>query len=174
MTGDMFGVTKPTCGDSLDLACNRGVPVGKMSIQGKASAEHPRIRKKCDMSTYRSRMSRKGRFAAAAQSGHDRAGRWRHRAGLAFAPVRPGFVAACMVKTPDGAVASGAGKPSPVGHPESDKGNIFPMTGKRLSSGARRAPCLAGRESDRARDLPVATLSSNACVKSNIFGFVMT
>ena len=130
--------------------------------------------KKCDISTHKSRMSRKGRFVRAALFGHGGAGRRRHRAGLAFAPVRPGFVAACMVKTPDGGVASGAGKPGPVGYPESDKGNIFPMAGKRLSSGARCAPCLTGRESDRARDLPVATLSSNACLKSNIFKFVMT
>jgi hypothetical protein len=107
-------------------------------------------------------------------SGDGGAGRTRHLAGLVFAPVRPGFVAACMVKAPDGNVASGAGKLGPLGHPESDKGNIFPMAGKRLSSGAGRVACLAGRESDRARDLLVATLSSNACVESNIFEFVMT
>ena len=109
------------------------------------------------------------------QTSHDGgAGRRRHRAGLVFAPVRPGFVAACMVKAPDGYVASGAGKPGPVGHPESDKGNIFPMAGKRLRGGAGRAACLAGRESDRPLDLLLATLSSNACVESNIFEFVMT
>ena len=107
-------------------------------------------------------------------SGDGGAPRPRHRAGLVFAPVRPGFVAACMVKSPDGDFASGAGKPGPVGHPESDKGNIFPMAGQWLSGGAGRVACLAGRESDRARDLLVATLSSNACVESNIFEFVMT
>ena len=107
-------------------------------------------------------------------SGDGGAGRTRHLAGLVFAPVRPGFVAACMVKSPDGDIASGAGKPGPVGHPESDKGNIFPMAGKRLRGGERRVACLAGRESDRASDLLVATLSSNSCVQSNIFGFVMT
>ena len=107
-------------------------------------------------------------------SGDGGAGWPRHRAGLVFAPVRPAFVAACMVKAPDGGIASGAGQPGPVGHPESDKGNIFPMAGKRLSGGARRVACLAGRESDRARDLPVATFSSNTCVESNIFGFVTT
>ena len=111
---------------------------------------------------------------ASSPVGDGGAGWSRHLAGLVFAPVRPAFVAACMVKAPDGGVASGAGKPRPVGHPESDKGNIFPMTGKRLSGGARRVACLAGRESDRPLDLPVATLSSNACVESNIFKFVMT
>ena len=103
-----------------------------------------------------------------------RAVRGTQAAQLVFAPVRPGFVAACMVKSPDGDFASGAGKPGPVGHPESDKGNIFPMAGKRLRGDAGRSACLAGRESDRARDLLVATLSSNACVESNIFEFVMT
>jgi hypothetical protein len=43
VTGDVFGVTNLTCGDSLDLPCNRGAPVGKMSIQGKANVKHPRI-----------------------------------------------------------------------------------------------------------------------------------
>jgi hypothetical protein len=130
--------------------------------------------KKQDISSHTSRISLKGRFVATGRIGDVGAGRSRHLAGLVFAPVRPGFVAACMVKTPDGGIASGAGKPGPVGHPESDKGNIFPMTGKRLSSGARRVACLAGRESDRARDLLIATLSSNACVESNIFEFVTT
>jgi len=130
--------------------------------------------KKQDITPHTSRISLKRRFVATGRVGDVGAGRSRHLAGLVFAPVRPGFVAACMVKTPDGGVASGAGKPGPVGHPESDKGNIFPMTGKRLSSGARRVACLAGRESDRALDLLVATLSSNPCVESNIFEFVMT
>ena len=130
--------------------------------------------KKQAVTSHKSHISLKGRFVAQGQVGDGGAGRSRHLTGLVFAPVRPGFVAACMVKAPDGGVASGAGKPGPVGHPESDKGNIFPMTGKRLSSGARRVACLAGRESDRARDLLVATLSSNACVESNIFEFVMT
>jgi hypothetical protein len=130
--------------------------------------------KKHDITSYKSHMSLKSHFVASGRAVQGGAGRGRHLAGLAFAPVRPGFVAACMVKTPDGAEAPGAGKPDPAGHPESDKGNIFPMAGKRLSSGARCAAYLTGRESDRARDLPVATLSSNACVESNIFGFVMT
>ena len=130
--------------------------------------------KKHDITSHISRISLNGRFVATGRVGEAGAGRSRHRAGLVFAPVRPGFVAACMVKAPDGGVASGSGKPGPVGHPESDKGNIFPMAGKRLSGGARRVACLAGRESDRARDLLVATLSSNACVESNIFEFVMT
>ncbi len=43
VTGDVFGVTILTCGDSLDLHCDRGAAVGKMSIQDKASVEHPRI-----------------------------------------------------------------------------------------------------------------------------------
>jgi hypothetical protein len=129
---------------------------------------------KRDVTYQKSHISLKGRSVASARAGHRRAGRARHLAGLVFAPVRPGFVAACMVKSPDGAVASGAGKPGLVGHPESDKGNIFPMAGQWLSGGAGRVACLAGRESDRARDLLVATLSSNACVESNIFEFVMT
>jgi hypothetical protein len=130
--------------------------------------------KKQDITTHTSRISLKGRFVTPARVGDGGAGRSRHLAGLVFAPVRPGFVAACMVKSPDGGVASGAGKPGPVGHPESDKRNIFPMAGKLMSGGARRIACLTGRESDRPRDLPIATLSSNACVQSNIFEFVMT
>jgi hypothetical protein len=130
--------------------------------------------KKSDITSDTSRISLKGRFVAPDRGSDGGAGPSRHLAGLVFAPVRPLFVAACMVKSPDGGVASGAGQPGPVGYPESDKGNIFPMAGKRLSSGARRVACLAGRESDRARDLLVATLSNNACVESNIFGFVMT
>ena len=130
--------------------------------------------KKCDIKSQKSHRSPKARFVASASAGHGRAGRPQYLTGLVFAPVRPGFVAACMVKAPDGGVASGAGKPCWAGHPETDKGNIFPMAGKRLSGGARRVASLAGRESDRARDLLVATLSSNACVESNIFKFVMT
>jgi hypothetical protein len=130
--------------------------------------------KKNGITSQKTHTSPRSRFVALTPTGRRRAVRPRHRAGLVFAPVRPAFVAACMVKAPDGGIASGAGWPSPVGHPESDKGNIFPMAGKRLSGGARRVACLAGRESDRARDLLVATLSSNACVESNIFEFVTT
>src|ERR1700744_3916281 len=103
---------------------------------------------KQDVTSHKSHTSLKGRFMARSRVGDGGAGRSRHLAGLVFAPVRPGFVAACMVKTPDGGVASGVGQAGPVGYPESDKGNIFPMAGKRLSSGARRVACLAGRESD--------------------------
>jgi hypothetical protein len=130
--------------------------------------------KKHDIKSQKSHRSLKSRFVASASTGQGGTARLRHVAGLVFAPVRPGFVAACMVKAPDGGVASGAGKPCWAGLPETDKGNIFPMAGKRLSGGARRVACLAGRESDRAQDLLVATLSSNACVESNIFEFVTT
>jgi hypothetical protein len=173
VTGDMFGVTNSTCGDSpicpviaalLWVKCpSRARRTRNILDYEKARRDSPEITYITKRSFRRSGSGRKWRRGPTA------APRW---AGLA--PVRPGFVAACMVKSPDGGVASGAGKPGPVGHPEPDKGNIFPMAEKWLGGGARRVACLAGRESDRVLDLPFATFSNNSCVESNIFGFVMT
>ena len=58
--------------------------------------------------------------------------------GLVFAPVRPGFVAACMVDTPGSAGVPGAGGRRWIGPSETDKRNILPMTGK----GSQECPAL--------------------------------
>ena len=93
--------------------------------------------------------------------------------GLVFAPVRPGIVAACMVESLNSGRVPGADRPRWTGQSETDKRNILPMTGK----GSQECPLLRnfrGTKPDGAQDLPLATLSSNACVQSNIFEFVMT
>lgn len=41
LTVGMFGVANSTCDDSSRVDCDRHAAVGKMSFQGKASAEHP-------------------------------------------------------------------------------------------------------------------------------------
>ena len=97
----------------------------------------------------------------------------RHIPGLVFAPVRPGIVAACMVESLNSGRVPGADRPRWTGQSETDKRNILPMTGK----GSQECPLLRnfrGAKPDGAQDLPLATLSSNACVQSNIFEFVMT
>src|SRR5580693_7107368 len=93
--------------------------------------------------------------------------------GQVFAPVRPGIVAACMVESLDSGRVPGTDRPRWTGQSETDKRNILPMTGK----GSQECPLLRnfrGAKPDGAQDLPLATLSSNACVQSNIFEFVMT
>jgi hypothetical protein len=93
--------------------------------------------------------------------------------GLVFAPVRPGIVAACMVESPDSGRVAGTDRPRWIGQSETDKRNILPMTGK----GSDELPTLRNFRctgADGAQDLPLATLSSNTCVQSNIFKFVMT
>jgi hypothetical protein len=92
---------------------------------------------------------------------------------LVFAPVRPGIVAACMVEPPDSGRVPGIDRPRWTGQSETDKRNILPMTGK----GSDERPPLRNFRStgtDGAQDLLLATLSSNTCVQSNIFKFVMT
>src|ERR1700722_17427069 len=89
------------------------------------------------ITTHKSHMSRGGSLVA--QS--DRGGRpmaparapgveFRHIAGLVFAPVRPGIVAACMVESPDSGGVLGTDRPRWIGQSETDKRNILPMTGK--------------------------------------------
>jgi hypothetical protein len=97
----------------------------------------------------------------------------RYIPGLVFAPVRPGIVAACMVKPLDSGRVPGIDRPRWVGQSETDKRNILPMTGK----GSDGRPTLRNFRStgaDGAQDLPSATLSSYTCVLSNIFKFVVT
>ena len=94
-------------------------------------------------------------------------------AGLVFAPVRPGIVAACMVESPDSGGVLGTDRPRWIGQSETDKRNILPMTGK----GSGECPTLRNFRctgADGAQDLPLATLRSNTCVQSNTFKFVMT
>jgi hypothetical protein len=43
VTGDMFGLTNPTCDDSSEEACDRNAAMGKMSFQDKLSVEHPAL-----------------------------------------------------------------------------------------------------------------------------------
>jgi hypothetical protein len=97
----------------------------------------------------------------------------RYIPGLVFAPVRPGIVAACMVEPPDSGRVPGIDRPRWIGQSESDKRNILPMTGKGLGDcpTLRNFRCTGA---DGAQDLPLTTLSSNSCVQSNIFKFVMT
>ena len=97
----------------------------------------------------------------------------RHIPGLVFAPVRPGIVAACMVDTPDSGRVPGIDRPRWTGQSETDKRNILPMTGK-CSDDCPTFRNFRCTGADGAQDLPLATLSSNTCVQSNIFKFVMT
>ena len=41
LTVGVFGAANSTCDDSSRVDCDRHAAVGKMSFQGKASAEHP-------------------------------------------------------------------------------------------------------------------------------------
>ena len=41
LTVGVFGVTNSTCDDSSQLHCDRNAAVGKMSLQGEMSVEHP-------------------------------------------------------------------------------------------------------------------------------------
>jgi hypothetical protein len=97
----------------------------------------------------------------------------RHIPGLVFAPVRPGIVAACMVKPLDSGRVPGIDRPRWIGQSETDKRNILLMTGKG-SDGRPTFRNFRSTGEDGAQDLPSATLSSNTCVLSNIFKFVMT
>jgi hypothetical protein len=125
-TGDMFGATNPTCDDSPELHCDRNAAVGKVSIRDKASVEHRRMKKRPVAISGRAaspplRPSRLGPDAGRGGScvalgpGPRAVLSWRRKAAaagpgataarvpeLVFAPVRPGFVAACMVVAADG------------------------------------------------------------------------
>jgi len=137
--------------------------------------------------------------------------------GLAFATVRPGFFAACIVEAvaeagggsatasagtvpaagPDGRLRPGGSRvgaaSEPSGRPRRRGGgsrhggrgltrqerrngqmeHFFPLvTGPR--KGVRRGAAITPRERADARDLLLTTLSSEPCVQSSIFGFVMT
>jgi hypothetical protein len=50
---------------------------------------------------------------------------FRHIAGLVFAPVRPGIVAACMVESPDSGRVPGVDRPRWTGPSETDKREYF-------------------------------------------------
>jgi len=137
--------------------------------------------------------------------------------GLAFATVRPGFFAACIVEAVAGAGggsatasagtvpavgqddrprrgdcragAAGApsGRPRWRGGGSRHNGRGLPRQGRRngqmehffrLSTrprkGVGRSAAITPRERADARDLLLTTLSSEPCVQSSIFGFVMT
>jgi len=142
--------------------------------------EHHQMTTKIAFTTYKPHMSREASPVTApargarpaAPGGATGVGR-RHIAGLVFAPVRPGIVAACMVEPLDSGGVPGIDRPRWIGQSETDKRNILPMTGKACTVARRFETFGAGRP-DGARDLPLATLSSNTCVQSNIFEFVMT
>ena len=97
----------------------------------------------------------------------------RYIPGLVFAPVRPGIVAACMVKPLDSGRVPGIDRPRWAGQSETDKRNILPMIGKG-SDGRPTLRNFRDTGADGAQDLRLATLSSNTCVLSNIFKFVVT
>ena len=144
------------------------------------SVEHHQMTTKIAFTTYKPHMSREGPLIEESASGA-RPGAptrapgvgSRRIPGLVFAPVRPGIVAACMVEPLDSGGVPGTDRPRWIGQSETDKRNILPMTGKACTVARRFETFGAGRP-DGARDLPLATLSSNTCVQSNIFEFVMT
>jgi hypothetical protein len=137
----------------------------------------------------------------------------------AFAALRPGFFAACMVESPvaeaggrlatagagtvqsagregrarvGGCPAGAAGepargrrrqggagsRPTGLGHPGRGQQNgqieHFSRVAARLRKGVRRGAAITPREHADVRDLVLTTLSSEPCVQSSIFGFVMT
>jgi hypothetical protein len=138
-------------------------------------------------------------------------------AGLAFAAVRPGFVAACIVEAVAeagagpvapaartvpraGRAGRAAGRRRPGAASESSRrlrqrggsgsratGDGYPRRAQRngqiehfyqvaarLRKGVRCGAAITPRERADALDLLLTTLSSEPCVQSSIFGFVMT
>jgi hypothetical protein len=124
----------------------------------------------------------------------------RRAVGLAFAAVRPAFVAACIVE-PAGAVA--AGQPAAAGaagagaaarrcwrlRPGGARATVrgvprrgqrngqmehFSQVRARLRRDVERRGAITPRERTDALDLRLTTWGDEPCVLSSIFGFVMT
>ena len=121
VTGDMFGVTIFShiyLRRFVWLYCDRDVAVGKMSFRGMVRCAMDNgtssIMKRQTKASHESHMSRlERRFAPAPRRSPRRAPE------RVFAPVRPGFVAPCMVEAAGGAGGRfggrGGGPRSPVG-----------------------------------------------------------
>jgi hypothetical protein len=121
----------------------------------------------------------------------------RRAAGLAFAAVRPAFVAACIVEAAGAAAAvrpttAGAGAAArrcrrlrPGGARATVRGmsrrgqrngqmEHFSQVRARLRRNVERRGAITPRERTDALDLRLTTRGNDPCVLSSIFGFVMT
>jgi hypothetical protein len=145
MTGDMFGAANSTCGDPRRFRRTSTVIVTLRRVkcpQGRDGRRTSSMMTKPIISSRKSHTSHKRSLVATAaraagprapgRAGRAAGARSCHIAGLVFAPVRPGFVAACMVDSPGSGRVPGAGGPRWIGQSETDKRNILPMTGKGL------------------------------------------
>ena len=112
MTGDMFGAANSTCGDPRRFRRTSTVIVTLRRVkcpQGRDGRRTSSMMTKPIISSRKSHTSHKRSLVATAaraagprapgRAGRAAGARSCHIAGLVFAPVRPGIVAACMVKT---------------------------------------------------------------------------